>query len=728
MNFLAPLYALAALAIAAPIVLHLVRRQPKERFEFSALMFLDPAPPRLTSKSRIDHWLVLLARIAVLALLALAFARPYWNSSVDIPGEAGPRLHRIVLIDQSASMRRPGVWDAAKARAQEWIRNARPTDTLAIYGFADSSIAHLPLSVATETPIAQRAKVATAALSNVQPTWGSSQLGSALANCLDVLQADEGTDASALPTRSEIVLISDMTEGVEFGSLADREWPTHVTLRVERVEPKQAGNAYFNFLEPGPNEDTKSVRVRISNARNSQSDSFRLQWLDSTGQLIDSAEAAHQVPSGSARVVRLESPPENAVALQLTGDACDFDNRRFHWSEPLRTATVLCIEEPDTLPEASLSFFLERLPLDTDTRRVVKERIDPDAPWLASDGSTPVWVIATHHLSARYGDRAREYVKSGGHLMLVMDAPADALDPEGTPFQQRYSELTSQCTEAEFGSVSEAELRGHALWTRIDFGHPVFSVQSDPQFNDYSKVRFWRHRRIELADPDAWRILAWFDTPSPALIERRVGDGKLVVMAAGWQPIDSQLGLSSKFVPMMVGLFALASPESLSSPEWIVGRSVQLPASTRLIGPNGPMAARGDKINPTLEATASMESQTESQAGPNAEPLREFLIDTPGLYEMLSSDGSQTRIAANASASESKVEAMDLEEFSRFGITLPGPEETPIQRVETQRQMIATELESRQSGWWWLISAALVGVGLESVLCMRKRSIEGDAV
>ncbi len=55
MSFLTPLYALGALAIAAPIVFHLIRRTPSGEVPFSSLMFLKPSPPRLSKRSRLDQ-------------------------------------------------------------------------------------------------------------------------------------------------------------------------------------------------------------------------------------------------------------------------------------------------------------------------------------------------------------------------------------------------------------------------------------------------------------------------------------------------------------------------------------------------------------------------------------------------------------------------------------------------------------------------------------------------
>ncbi len=83
MTPLAPFYLLGALAIAGPILFHLWRRTPRGRREFSTLMFLTPSPPRVTSRSRVEHWLLLLLRGAVLCLLALAFARPLWRTATS---------------------------------------------------------------------------------------------------------------------------------------------------------------------------------------------------------------------------------------------------------------------------------------------------------------------------------------------------------------------------------------------------------------------------------------------------------------------------------------------------------------------------------------------------------------------------------------------------------------------------------------------------------------------
>ena len=89
MSFLTPLYLLAGLGIALPVLFHMIRRQPKGQIRFSSLMFLSPSPPRLVRRSKIDDLLLLILRGTVLALLAWAFARPFWRNS-DETGNSMP--------------------------------------------------------------------------------------------------------------------------------------------------------------------------------------------------------------------------------------------------------------------------------------------------------------------------------------------------------------------------------------------------------------------------------------------------------------------------------------------------------------------------------------------------------------------------------------------------------------------------------------------------------------
>ena len=131
MSILAPLYFLGVLAIGLPILFHLIRRRPKGEVEFSSLMFLQPTPPRLTKRSRLENWPLLLMRALALLLLATAFARPFLRgASFSQQEELGRRL--MLVIDTSASMQRTDLWDQAQEKAKSVISDLTQGDQLAI--------------------------------------------------------------------------------------------------------------------------------------------------------------------------------------------------------------------------------------------------------------------------------------------------------------------------------------------------------------------------------------------------------------------------------------------------------------------------------------------------------------------------------------------------------------------------------------------------------------------
>src|SRR5436190_18706204 len=119
MNFLAPLFLFGATAVIAPIIFHLIRRTTKEVTPFSTLMFLKASPPRVTRRSRLENFWLLLLRCLVLALLALGFARPFVLSEVNPSTPAATGAKRtVILVDTSASMRRETLWKDAQEKVE----------------------------------------------------------------------------------------------------------------------------------------------------------------------------------------------------------------------------------------------------------------------------------------------------------------------------------------------------------------------------------------------------------------------------------------------------------------------------------------------------------------------------------------------------------------------------------------------------------------------------------
>src|SRR6266446_2275042 len=118
MSFLAPFFLVGLGAVAIPIVIHLIQRERKRVVEFPSLMFIRRIPYQSVRRRRIRHWLLLAMRATAVALLVLAFARPFFRQNALAAAAAtGGAREVVILLDQSASMGYADHWQKAQDAA-----------------------------------------------------------------------------------------------------------------------------------------------------------------------------------------------------------------------------------------------------------------------------------------------------------------------------------------------------------------------------------------------------------------------------------------------------------------------------------------------------------------------------------------------------------------------------------------------------------------------------------
>src|SRR6202008_2622098 len=105
MSFLPPLFFLGVAALAAPILVHLVRRTRARRVEFPTLYFVRQVPQRTIRRRTLHNLLLLIIRCLAILLIVIAFTRPFFSggSSAKTTSGAGAT---VLLIDVSLSMKR----------------------------------------------------------------------------------------------------------------------------------------------------------------------------------------------------------------------------------------------------------------------------------------------------------------------------------------------------------------------------------------------------------------------------------------------------------------------------------------------------------------------------------------------------------------------------------------------------------------------------------------------
>ncbi len=103
MQFFNPIALWGLLAVSLPIIIHYFNLQKLQTVEFPSLFFLKELKKNKIKKLKLKNFLLLLIRIAFIASLALAFARPVIKQSffIDLP-EANTST--IFIVDDTFSM------------------------------------------------------------------------------------------------------------------------------------------------------------------------------------------------------------------------------------------------------------------------------------------------------------------------------------------------------------------------------------------------------------------------------------------------------------------------------------------------------------------------------------------------------------------------------------------------------------------------------------------------
>ena len=197
MSFLTPLFLVGLAGLAIPVILHLIQKERKNVVQFPSLMFLRRIPYQSVRRRRIRHWLLLFMRLAALALIVLAFARPFLRRTEIAAGASGAR-EVVILLDRSYSMGYGGKWAQAITAAERAINGLAPADRASIVLFSSNT------EVALRSA-ADRGRLL-AAVAGVQPGAGGTRFGPALKLAGSIL------GESAVPRR-EAVLISDFQRG-----------------------------------------------------------------------------------------------------------------------------------------------------------------------------------------------------------------------------------------------------------------------------------------------------------------------------------------------------------------------------------------------------------------------------------------------------------------------------------------------------------------------------------
>jgi Aerotolerance regulator N-terminal/von Willebrand factor type A domain len=150
LGFLSPWFLLWGLGVFIPIAIHLWRRHHRQEISWSAMRFLALAIRKRSKRSRFEQWLLFMLRVLAILLLALAVARPAWQTLAANEGAtaSGQGKLAIVVLDSSYSMNHRGGQESSKEiarrEAQKYVSGLSKLDAVCVIEMASPPNAIIP--------------------------------------------------------------------------------------------------------------------------------------------------------------------------------------------------------------------------------------------------------------------------------------------------------------------------------------------------------------------------------------------------------------------------------------------------------------------------------------------------------------------------------------------------------------------------------------------------------
>lgn len=681
LSWINPLYLSGLALLAIPVLIHLALKQHEDGLRFPSLMFLQRIPRREKHRFQIRDRLLLLLRCLLLLLLVLAFARPLLSGgSVMLdPG----RSDSVILLDRSWSMRLGEQWDQAQAIARDLVADKHAGDRIGLILFDDEA------EILIE-PTADAADLR-ALLARAEPGYRATRLPLAIEQAARLLDASNAAD-------KRIYVISDFQAAA--------------APRVPRIAPVIEVIALPVAAPTGANAALTSLVTAASSASKFDSgaaDEFAL--VVEIGNFADESLATELrlTLDGRERARRqLQLPPGASVTetfdrlgvddellrgvVSLGDDALALDNRAYFVYSRAQRLPLLIVEGAN--PRANQALFLDQALRLTRDPAFGVERVKFDA--LEAADLEDRAVVVLHDTPVPGGETGRalaEFVDAGGALVIALG--------ETAPAQWRGEGVFAGLRP---GARIDARRGAAFQFAEFESTHPLATALGARETIDLSLARVFSYRAFEAEAAD--RVVARYDDGGVALLERRVGKGRLLLLTTTLDPHWNDLALQPAFLPFLHRALAhIASYESYANTAR-VGDFVDLLRYTRALAGADALVAAANDAPLIVELPSTQALRLERDAA----LLR---LDQPGFYQVhqAAPDDVEITLAVNLDAREANPARLDVErlvEEIRAAAELPRADAAP-----TQRQAAGYE---REQQLWYAILLALLALLLIEAL------------
>lgn len=663
MGFLAPWFLAGAAAIGLPVWLHLLKRSKTDPKLFPSLMFFEFRETSSVKHRRLEHLLLLALRALMLFLLALLFANPFIRRA-NVAAD-GKKL-TVVAVDRSFSMRTGDRLNQAKQEAEKILSGLKPGD--------QAQVIALGGNVQAMTQVVSDPAELRAAVQAIQPGDSRASFGE-LARYVRTL-------SEAQKTPIEVHLASDLQKSAMPPGFADLRLNPGTNLIFHPVGKAEKNWTVENVVAPRRVFDPKRVKIQATIAGFGTPAAKRNVALVLNGRELQSKTV--DVPeNGRAQVefLGLEAPygfSKGEVRIDSTNggaDALAADDRYFFSVERADPRKVMFIDD-GRHQRAELYF---RAALDSSGDGAFQlEGAHPETAASANLANYAFVVLNDlSNVSSGLDGALTKYVSLGGSLLVAL-GPSSAVLPRVPVLDEAIDKSSYAGREGDrFLSVVD-----------LDTGHPALR-----SVDRFSNVKFYQAIHVTAAKS---KVLAKLNDQTPLVLERNVGEGKVLAFASTFDNISNDMPLHSSWVPFIA-----------QTALYLGGGGAEQPANVPVdsyieLRTGDAQGAAADATDPDGKRMLSLDEAVKA---------RNIALNREGFFEIKTASGRRSVIAAHADRRESDLtvipqETLDLWKGTGSTDTSPGGNGAG-----------SAEAQEKPWGLWPYILLLLLGVAVaESVV------------
>ncbi len=526
MSFLSPLFLAGALAVAVPIVVHFLRRQPEARIKFAAVNMLQHAPVEHADRRKLRQLLLLALRCLALLLLAVAFARPFFVSS----GLAASSGVSVIALDTSLSMSAPGRFAHAQQLARQAIADAPAGHLVGVLTFDDAA------RVVAE-PSGDRA-AARSAVDVARAGVGATRYRAALSAAIEAMGGRPG----------QVVVVTDLqASGWDAGDRVG-------VPETVQVIPVDVGEPVPNLAVIAARRSESGIVATIRNAGSVARDAGIRLVID--GMLA--AEARVAVGAEQSTDITLPAVMGEAAEIAVEdADGIQGDNVHYLVLSDSSRPSLLLVTGLGDLPRDA---FYAQSALETagadgasfDVAGVSGEQLSGwDAATLARHAV--VALLSTRGLNQRGRELVAAFVNGGGGLLVAAGPDVDPAVAAGA--LAGAIEVTPLPPTARGTS-------GQRTIAPDDVRHPVFRAFA----SNAATLGLVKFRQIVAVRGAGCQVAARFSTGEAAVLDCPIGMGRAIVVASDLDGRWNDFPVHTTFLPFLHEVADyLAGPRRLSA-------------------------------------------------------------------------------------------------------------------------------------------------------------------